>query len=81
LLTLGIFLSVLAVSRYVSVSSMTAGIGICILMIATNQPFAYSLFAVVASIYIIVRHRANIQRLMEGTEPKVGEKLTPVTSE
>jgi acyl phosphate:glycerol-3-phosphate acyltransferase len=81
LLTLGIFLSVLAVSRYVSVSSMAAGIGICILMIATNQPFAYSLFAVVASIYIIVRHRANIQRLIEGTEPKVGKKLTPVTSE
>jgi acyl phosphate:glycerol-3-phosphate acyltransferase len=78
LATLGIFLSVLAISRYVSVSSMFAGIGISILMLATHQPFAYCLFAILAAIYIIVRHQANIGRLMEGTEPKIGEKLAPI---
>jgi acyl phosphate:glycerol-3-phosphate acyltransferase len=75
LATLGIFAAVLAISRYVSLSSMLSGIGISVLMLSTHQPFPYSLFAILATLYIFLRHRANIQRLLDGTEPKVGQKV------
>lgn len=75
LATLGIFAAVLAISRYVSLSSMLSGIGISVLMLSTAQPFPYTLFAILATLYIFLRHRANIQRLLDGTEPKVGQKF------
>lgn len=75
LATLGIFASVLAVSRYVSLSSMLSGIGISVLMLSTHQPFPYTFFAILATLYIFLRHRTNIQRLLDGSEPKVGQKF------
>jgi acyl phosphate:glycerol-3-phosphate acyltransferase len=33
----------------------------------------YRLLVIAGSIYVIVRHRANIQRLLAGTEPRVGQ--------
>ncbi|MGB6169097.1 MAG: glycerol-3-phosphate 1-O-acyltransferase PlsY [Geitlerinemataceae cyanobacterium] len=75
LATLGIFAAGLAISRYVSLSSLIGGIGISILMLSTAQPFPYTLFAILATLYIFLRHRANIQRLLDGTEPKVGQKF------
>jgi glycerol-3-phosphate acyltransferase PlsY len=73
--TLGIFGLVLAVSRIVSLSSIIAAIGVSGLMFAFGQPLAYELFGIAGGLFVIVRHRANIQRLLKGTEPKVGEKL------
>jgi len=73
--TFGIFGLVLAVSRIVSLSSIIAAIGVSGLMFAFGQPLAYELFGIAGGLFVIVRHRANIQRLLNGTEPKVGEKL------
>lgn len=73
--TLGSFFVVLGVSRIVSLSSMTGAIAVTFLMIFFKQPLPYILFAAVAGIYIIVRHRSNIERLMAGTEPRIGQKL------
>ena len=72
---LGVFAIVLAISRIVSLSSMLAAIGVFAFMLLTHQPFAYCLFGVAAAVYIIFRHRANIQRLLDGTEPRLGQKL------
>ncbi len=74
--TLTSFLVVLGISRIVSLSSITGAIAGNILIIFLNQPLPYLLFAVIAGIYVIVRHSSNIQRLLAGTEPKLGEKLT-----
>ena len=73
--TLGSFLVMLAISRIVSLSSITGAVTGNILMIALNQPLPYLLFAITAGIYVIVRHSGNIQRLFAGTEPKIGQKL------
>ena len=73
--TLAIFGLVLAGSRIVSLSSIIAAIGTSGLMFAFGQPLAYELFAIAGGLFVIVRHRANIQRLLNGTEPKIGEKL------
>ncbi len=42
-------------------------------MIALNQPLPYSIFAAIAGLYVILRHKANIQRLLAGIEPKIGQ--------
>lgn len=78
--TLGVFLLVLAITRIVSISSICGAIATSFLMLATGQPLPYLLFAIVGGIYVILRHRANIQRLLAGTEPRLGEKLPEATT-
>lgn len=75
LVTLGVFGLVLAISRIVSLSSMVAAIAIATLMFVTAQPLPYQIFGLAAGIYVIWRHQKNIQRLVSGTEPRIGQKL------
>jgi len=73
--TLGSFLMVLALSRIVSLSSICGAIAVNILAISLQQPIPYLLFTGLAGIYVIVRHKSNISRLIAGTEPRLGQKL------
>lgn len=73
--TFGVFLAVLGVTRIVSLSSLAGAIAVGFLMIFTQQPLAYQVFAVAAGGYVFWRHRANIQRLLAGVEPQIGQKL------
>jgi glycerol-3-phosphate acyltransferase PlsY len=70
---IAVFGIVLAISRIVSLSSIIGAIAVNILMILLNQPLPYSIFIALAGIYIIIRHRSNIQRLLAGEEPKIGQ--------
>lgn len=74
--TLGVFAVVLAISRIVSLSSIAGAIAVSALMFLLHQPLPYQLFAIAAGIYVIWRHRSNIQRLLAGTEPQIGQKLS-----
>ncbi|MEA5540505.1 glycerol-3-phosphate 1-O-acyltransferase PlsY [Limnoraphis robusta Tam1] len=76
LATLGIFGLFLAISRIVSLSSIAGAVGIASLMVITNQPLPYQIFAIVGGIYVIWRHRTNIERLLKGTEPRIGQTLS-----
>ncbi len=67
------FGAVLAISRIASMSSMLAALVAFILIFAIEHPLAYQLLVVAGSVYVIVRHRANIQRLLSGTEPRIGQ--------
>lgn len=73
LITLGVFAVMLAVSRIVSLSSIVGAIAPPLAMLYFKQPLAYVLFVSVGGLYVIVRHRANIQRLLAGTEPRLGQ--------
>jgi glycerol-3-phosphate acyltransferase PlsY len=73
--TLGVFAVVLAVSRIVSLGSIVGAIAVSILMILFKQPLPYQLFAASGGLYVILRHRANIQRILAGTEPQLGQTL------
>lgn len=73
--TLGVFAVVLAVSRIVSLSSIVGAIAVSILMILLGQPLPYILFGLSAGLYVIWRHRSNIQRILAGTEPQIGQPL------
>lgn len=73
--TFGVFGVVLALSRIVSLSSISGAIAVSVLMIILGQPLPYLIFAVVAGLYVILRHRSNIERILAGTEPQIGQPL------
>ncbi len=81
LATLGVFALSLAISRIVSLSSIAGAIAVSGIMYVTHQPLPFILFAIAAGIYVIWRHRSNIQRLLDGTEPRIGQKLETATNE
>lgn len=61
-------------SRYVSVASMFAALTLPISVFAINgrSPMVWVAFAI--AVFVILRHRTNIQRLMAGTEAKFVRK-------
>jgi len=75
LATFGVFAIVIAISRIVSLSSICGAIAVSIFMVLLHQPLPYILFGVAGGLYVILRHRSNIERLLAGTEPKLGQNL------
>ncbi len=75
--TLAVFAITAAITRIVSISSILGAIGAMILMVLLGQPSPYQLFALFGGAYVIWRHRSNIARLRQGTEPKIGQKINP----
>ncbi len=63
----------LAISRIVSLSSMLAALTAIALVCGLEQPLPYRLLVIAGGIYVIARHRANIWRLLAGTEPRLGK--------
>ncbi|MBO6177593.1 MAG: glycerol-3-phosphate 1-O-acyltransferase PlsY [Selenomonadaceae bacterium] len=58
-------------SRYVSLGSCVAALSVPILAYFFGEPVEFILFGIVAAALIIVRHKANIVRLLNGTESKI----------
>lgn len=71
----GIFLVVVAVTRYVSLASII-GVSSAILFgfMFPNQAREMIVVYVVLAVFVSYRHRANVQRLLNGTEAKFGKK-------
>jgi glycerol-3-phosphate acyltransferase PlsY len=63
----------LAIFRIVSLSSILAALTAIALICGLEQPVPYRLLVIAGGIYVIVRHRANIHRLLAGTEPRLGK--------
>ncbi len=64
----------LAISRYISLSSVLAAVALPLLIFLFGFPTTYLALGILISIFVIYRHRPNIQRLLAGTEYKIGEK-------
>ncbi|WP_017297485.1 glycerol-3-phosphate 1-O-acyltransferase PlsY [Nodosilinea nodulosa] len=64
----------LALSRIVSLGSIAAAIAAMVLMVATGQPLPYVVLGILGATYVILRHRGNIDRLLAGTEPRLGQQ-------
>jgi glycerol-3-phosphate acyltransferase PlsY len=73
---LAIFLAVLLITGYVSVASMSMGVSFPILLFAAfDTPSLYfKIFSVLMAIAIILTHRKNIKRLLNGEESKFIKK-------
>ncbi|MBW4582539.1 MAG: glycerol-3-phosphate 1-O-acyltransferase PlsY [Tildeniella nuda ZEHNDER 1965/U140] len=78
--TLAVFAMMLAVTRIVSLSSIAGAIAVSGFMLLTHQPLPYILFGLLGGVYVILRHRANIQRLLTGCEPRLGQAIPEVNS-
>jgi glycerol-3-phosphate acyltransferase PlsY len=74
----GIFLAVLSLSRIVSLSSVVAALSLPLLMLGwfANQGLGlrwpYLALALLTTVLVVWRHRSNIRRLLDGTEPRLG---------
>ncbi len=70
-----IFATVTYLSKFVSLASMTAVTASAILMyLFEPQRIPYITFCAVGALYVVYRHKANIKRLIAGTEPRIGQK-------
>ncbi|MDA9431308.1 glycerol-3-phosphate 1-O-acyltransferase PlsY [Bradyrhizobium sp. CCBAU 51627] len=67
----------LAIGRIVSLSSMLAAVTAIVLVCGLPQPLPYRLLVTAGALYVIMRHRANIGRLLAGTEPRLGQSSSP----
>ena len=80
LYSLAAFIIVVALFRYVSLGSIVASLTILVALIPLvaldEEPFAYLIYGLVAVPIVIFRHRGNIQRLLSGTERKIGERAS-----
>jgi glycerol-3-phosphate acyltransferase PlsY len=70
-LTLGVFAVVFAASRLVSLGSILASLALPAILYALQAPPVYLYYAAGAAAYVVVRHRANIQRLVAGKENRL----------
>lgn len=67
-----LFLAVLFLSRYVSLSSMTAALFLPVFAVLRNEPKLLIIFSVLTAIVIIYKHKSNIKNLASGKERKIG---------
>lgn len=67
----------LAVTRYISVSSMIAALVTSVILIAFFHDLPHTLFAVLVAAFVVLKHRPNLARLKAGTEPKIKPSLKP----
>ncbi len=63
------------VSRYVSLASLVSAVALpAAAWLIPGTPVAFAILATVLGVFVIVRHRANITRLLNGTENKFAKK-------
>jgi len=77
LVTIGgllVWLVAFQLTRYVSVASIAFGLSLMPLAALLHQPKELVGLSFALAIFIIVRHRANLQRLIAGTENKFEKK-------
>jgi glycerol-3-phosphate acyltransferase PlsY len=69
----GVFLLVLFFTRYVSLSSILAGLflPICVLWIWNDDVTIYRIFAVLVAAMIILTHQKNIVKILRGNESRI----------
>jgi len=68
-----VFLFVLYLTRFVSLSSILAGVAfmVFILFIFNEKETLYRVFAVLVALMVVLTHQKNISRIIKGTESKV----------
>ena len=73
LMVLGVFLIVLLATRYVSLSSMTAGLSFPFFLniVLKNQNQTLLIFSLFVAVLLILTHKKNIVRLLKRQETKV----------
>jgi len=73
-----IFIIGAGLTRFVSLASIIAAVSTYLVLvpltIINKFPLEYLIYALIGTIVILIMHRGNIQRLLSGTERKLGDK-------
>ena len=80
IVSIAVCVAVIAATRYISLGSMLMLLCYMVLMMATHSGewFVYA-FTALLFLMVVARHRTNIGRLLNGTESKIGQKVTTDT--
>jgi acyl phosphate:glycerol-3-phosphate acyltransferase len=70
LIAVAIWLAVAYVSKYSSLAALVSTVSV-LLMMLVSEPLSYTFVTLIVALLIIWRHWDNIQRLKQGTEPKI----------
>ncbi len=79
LTAVAIGVAIIAWSRYVSLGSVlgscTVPVALLISVFLMGQPFPHFLFGLLGAAFVVISHRDNIARLLQGTERKLGQRV------
>lgn len=81
LICLLIFITIISISRYVSLSSIGTAISypiICLFTEVDNQALFF--FSILTAVVIVITHRQNIKRLLQKKESKISFRKKPLST-
>ncbi|MGV7220540.1 MAG: glycerol-3-phosphate 1-O-acyltransferase PlsY [Nitrospinales bacterium] len=67
---IGVFALVLCLTKYISLSSISAALSIPLFGLLFNTPQSYIFISVIISVIVTLKHKDNIERLIVGKESK-----------
>ncbi|MBP8819076.1 MAG: glycerol-3-phosphate 1-O-acyltransferase PlsY [Syntrophomonadaceae bacterium] len=74
LVLLLLFITVLVVTRYVSLGSVIVAISLPFVAYLFHNPWQYTMLSALLMIVVVYRHRENISRLKAGSEARIGDQ-------
>lgn len=80
LIGIGVWLILFFLTRYVSLASIGMAVALPVSRLILDGPDILLGFATVVAVFIVVRHRSNIQRLIEGRENRFERRQKPTDS-
>ena len=76
----GVFVLAVVVTRFISVGSIAGALTLTLVAAVTEVPGVVAIGATVSTLIIIYRHRANLARLVAGTERRIGQRAVKETA-
>ena len=74
-LGLAMYLLVAAITRYTSLAALVSSASLLLWVHVLKASRPQVLFSVICGVLIYLRHRENIERLVNGTERKIGQRV------
>jgi acyl phosphate:glycerol-3-phosphate acyltransferase len=74
LVAIAFWVIVAVTTRYVSLASMVGAVSLPLVAVVLQRPMVLVSVSAVVALFVVLRHRANISRLLAGTESKIGRK-------
>ena len=71
---LAVWIVVFALTRYVSLASISAAVALPVAAWLTGRSLTFVLVMIVLGALAVYKHKANIKRLLEGTENRIGAR-------
>ena len=66
-----LWLIIVLITHYVSLASMIAAVSVPLQAYYWDKSWEYVIFGILAAAFVVYRHKANIFRLMNGSESKI----------